>query len=50
MRQNRRRMLSVMTIPLIVVLGISLCSTALAQETLWKALSNQFMELYQKGK
>ena len=41
---------SALTITLMVILGMSMCSLALAQEARWKALNNQFMELYQKGK
>ena len=39
-----------LTISLTVVLGLSMCSLALAQEARWRALYNQTMELYQQGK
>ena len=48
--QNRRRMLSVMTISLLMVLGLSFGSVALAQEARWKALNNKVEELYKQGK
>ena len=41
---------SALTITLMMVLGLSFSSIASAQEARWKALYNQVMELYQKGK
>ena len=51
MRHSKRRVfLSALTIALMVVLGLSFGSTALAQEARWKALYNQVAPLLQKGK
>ncbi len=41
---------SLLTVSLTVVLGLSFGSTALGQEARWRALYNQTMELYQQGK